>query len=94
MFLDNNAIAPKTSNVDNDVENNQGAGTMLVYNRISTVIGSSSNKSTKPEEGDVASGSFNLDNSRDKNLAKYDQQPPSSTTKSKEDAIWYEYGCV
>lgn len=75
---------------------------MLVYNKITTVLGGNGIPESKlSDQRDLVALNPHLlpgtADSQDniKCLEKLnEEQPPSSTNKSKEDAIWYEYGCV
>lgn len=62
---------------------------LLIYNRISTVIGEPARSSTAPAPGSTVTGSNNVEEtSRD---LTSDRKKNDAT---KENAIWYEYGCV
>lgn len=64
---------------------NQSAPPLLVFNRISTVIG-------EPQRPTSVQTSNNEDTAvRDKEPSTADKKKGDGT---KENAIWYEYGCV
>lgn len=74
------ATQPTTSNT------NQNNPPMLVYNRISTVIGESS---PRRDSAPAVATPFSDESSREN--AANDRKKGDNT---KENAIWYEYGCV
>lgn len=75
------AAAPPTNN--SHAHPDPAPSTLLMYNRISNVIGTIGNETT------TGAALCNDDNAPDKNLAK-----DKKKNEERENAIWYEYGCV
>lgn len=63
---------------------------LLIYNRISTVIGEPARSSTTPATGNTVTSSSNNVEETSRDLTS-DRKKSDAT---KENAIWYEYGCV
>lgn len=67
--------------------NNQNAPPLLVYNRISTVIGESPRRDSIPQ---AAQPSVAVEDNSSREPANNERKKENA----KENAIWYEYGCV
>lgn len=80
---------PNTSPTNNNShpDPNQQPSTLLMYNRISNVIGTIGNEASSSVAGSAVPNQDNAISSTDKNLK-------DKKKEERENAIWYEYGCV
>lgn len=76
---------PTPTNNSTTAGNDQSPSTFLMYNRISTMIGSNGETSTASPPSEQTNGSNDKKTGREKGGGGKD---------GKESAVWYEYGCV